>query len=125
MNEIILLIIAIILFFFGYEIRPWIVTKYPENRHFVDLMVMTVTITTVLIPLISLIESGTVVIGSYFIVLPLFVVYLIYYGWKHKHELKGKPRKILSVFIVMYVYIFIATGILMAMTSPLIPNIRL
>lgn len=100
-------------------------TKYPENRHFVDLMVMAVTITTVLIPLISLIESGAVVIGSYFIVLPLFVVYLIYYGLKHKHELKGKSRKVISGFIVMYVYIFIATGILMAMLSPFMPNIKL
>lgn len=125
MNEVILLIIAIILFFFGYEIRPWIVTKYPENRHFVDLMVMAVTITTVLIPLISLIESGAVVIGSYFIVLPLFVAYLIYYGLKHKHELKGKSRKVIAGFIVMYVYIFIATGILMAMLSPFMPNIKL
>ena|SRR5437867_9391686 len=126
MNEIILIIIAVILFFFGYEIRPWIVTKHPENRYFVDLVVIAVTITTILIPLISLIASGTVVIGSYFIVLPMLTGYLIYYGFfKHRNELRGKSRNVLIGFSAIYAYIFIASGVLMFWLAPFMSNIKL
>lgn len=125
MNEVILIIIAIILFFFGYEFRPWIVTKYPEHRHLVDLMVMAVTITTILIPLISLIASGTVFIGSYFIVLPVLTGYLIYYGIKHGKELKGKSRKVFVGLSSIYAYIFIVSGVLMIWLAPFMSNIKL
>ena len=125
MNEVILVIIAIILFFFGYEIRPWIVIKYPEHRHLVDLMVMAVTITAILIPLISLIGSGTVFIGSYFIVLPMLTGYLIYYAFKHGKELKGKSRKVFVGFSAIYAYIFIVSGFLMVWFAPFMSNIKL
>ena len=125
MNEVILIIIAIILFFFGFEIRPWIVAKHPEHRHFVDLMGMAVTITTILIQLISLITSGTVVIGSYFIVVTMLTGYLIYYGLKHKKELNEKSRKIFFGFLSMYAYIFIVSCVLMAWFAPFMSNIKL
>jgi hypothetical protein len=62
------------LFFFGYEIRPWIVNKYSEYTHSIDLIVMAITISTILIPIISLIGSGTVPIGSYIIVASLMMI---------------------------------------------------
>ena len=125
MNEAILIIIAIILFFFGYEIRPWIVANRPENRHLIDLIVIAVTITTILIPLISLIASGTFFVGSYFIVSIGLTVYMIYYVVKHVKELKGKSRKILVVLLAIYAYIFIASSVLMYYFAPFMPNIKL
>ena len=125
MNEAILIIIAIILFFFGYEIRPWIVANRPENRHLIDLIVIAVTITTILIPLISLIASSTFFVGSYFIVSIGLTVYMIYYVVKHVKELKGKSRKILVVLLAIYAYIFIASSVLMYYFAPSMPNIKL
>lgn len=125
MNEIILIIIAIVLFFFGFEIRPWIVTKYPENRHVMDLMAMAVTITTILIHLISLIVSGTSVIGSYIIVVALLIIYLIYYGVKHRKELNEKSRKVFVELLALYVYIFIVSVVLLIWVAPHIQNVKL
>lgn len=125
MNEIFLIIVAIILFFFGFEFRPWIVTKHPETRHLVDLIVMAVTITTILIPLISLIAGGEIAVGSYFIVLYILLGYLIYYGLKHGKELKGKSRRMWVGFLVIYAYIFIASGVLMFLFAPFMPNVKL
>lgn len=125
MNEIILLVIALILFFFGYEISPRIATKNLERKHLVELMFMAVTITTILIPLISLIASGTIAIGMYFLVVPILTGYLIYYGIKHGRELQGKSRKTLIGFSLIYAYIFVASGYLMALFGPFMPNIKL
>jgi len=125
MDEVSLIVVAIILFFFGYQIRPWIVTKYPEQRYMIDLMIMAVTITTILIPLVFLIASGTVFVGIYFIVLSGFIVYVIYYGFKNSKELKGKSRRALIVFSILYAYIFLTSGALMYLAAPFMPNVKL
>lgn len=125
MNEIFLIIISIILFFFGFEIRPWIVKNKPEHLHLVDLMAMAVAITTILVPLISIIASGEIFVGSYFIVLSVLTGYLIIYGFRHAKELKGKSRRVLTGYIVLYAYIFIASGVLMFLFAPFMPNVKL
>lgn len=125
MNEVILIIIAIFLFFFGYEIRPWIVTKHPEIRHLVDLIVMAVTIATILTPLISLIATGEMVIGSYILISAVFIVYLIYYKNKHREEVKGKSEKVFGNLLYLYISIFVLLAILFALVARFNPNIKL
>ena len=125
MDDLTLIVIGIGLFFFGYEIRPYIVKKYPEQQHFVDLMVMALTITTFLVPLISLIAKGEIVIGSYIIIVGIFVTYFVYYFFTHKNELKGKSRKAFVTYIGMYTYIFLASTILLVGLAPYISNIKL
>jgi len=125
MNEIVLIVIAIVDFFFGLQIRPWIEKKYPEIRHTVDLMVMAVTITMVLIPLISIIGAGSLPIGTYYIVLSFLLSYFIYYGIQHRKELTRKSRKTYYGLLIGYSYIFLISGIAMFWFAPFMPKITL
>jgi hypothetical protein len=125
MNEIVLIFVSIGLFFFAYEIRPWIVKKSPENRILLDLIVMAVTISTILIPLISLIQNGQIFFGSYLITTVGFVIYLSYYLFKNKNELTGKYRKTFTLLTILYIYIFVVSLFLMIMFAPYMLNITL
>lgn len=91
----------------------------------VDLMAMAVTITTILVPLIYLIASGGIFVGSFFIVQEGLTGYVIYYGIKHAKELKGKSRRALTGHIILYVYVFIASGVLMFLFARFMPNVKL
>lgn len=86
---------------------------------------MALTITTFLIPLISLIVNGEIVFGSYIVIVGIFTPYFVYYFFNHKNELKGKSRKAFVTYVGMYVYIFLASAILLVAFAYYMPNIKL
>lgn len=125
MNELGLIIVAIILFIFGYGIRPWIKKNYNEMLHTIDLIVMAVSISTILFPLIVAIQSGEIVVGAYIIIPPFLILFLIFYAIKYRKELDPKYRKTFIGLTVLYVYIFSASIVLMILFAPYMENIKL
>lgn len=125
MNEIFLIFVAIGLFFFAYEIRPRIIENYPEHRHLVDLIAMAVTISTILFPLITLIQAGKIFIGSYLIIIGLFVSYLIYYLINNRNELDRRNSRTLLSLGCLYIYVFGASLYLLITVAPYMGNIKI
>lgn len=125
MNEIILIFVTVGLFFFGYEIRPWILSSFPENRVLLDLVVMAVAISTILIPLIILIQNGDIFFSSYLIFAGVFIAYLAYYLIRNRIEIRGKSRETIIILTILYIYIFGASIFLMILFAPFMPNIKI
>lgn len=123
MEDIFLVIITIILFFFGFEVRPWLVIKHPESRHSIDLMILAVTFTTILIPLILIIVDGRIPLGTYIIVLSFLLGYLFYYGFKNRNEIFGRSRRTFIMLFAIYFYIFLSSGIILSWLAPYMPKI--
>lgn len=86
---------------------------------------MAVTISLILFPLISAIQKGEVVIGSYVVIPSLLIGYLIWYVLKHRKEVPRKDQKTYIGLAVLYVYVFATSIYLMVSFAPYMQNIKI